>query len=155
MVRHLPAIAGLVIALSACSSEFPVAQPAAGQAASQDGGGMPGYAVRYHASELRPGDCLDPMPTSAVVTVVPCDRAHAAEYATTYILPEGAWPGADGLLRHIETGCGPRMRYVDARRDDVEASGLAPSEAEWPRNRTVYCLAVPREGGHLVGRVIK
>jgi hypothetical protein len=146
MVRHLPAIACLAIALSACSSESPVAPPAVT---------MPGDGVRFYATELRPGDCLDSVPSDAIVTVVPCERAHAAEYATTYILPNGDWPGADALTRHIQTGCGPRMRYVESREDEVEVTGLAPTQADWPRNRTVYCLAVPRRDGHLVGRVIK
>ncbi|TMR97165.1 hypothetical protein [Nonomuraea basaltis] len=109
---------------------------------------------RYHATELRPGDCIDPMPESVMVTVVPCAVPHAAEFATTYVIPEGPWPGVAELGRLAEDGCGPRMRYVPSRKDEVGVVGLVPREEDWPRNRTAYCLAIPPDGGKLVGRVI-
>ncbi|MFI6634746.1 hypothetical protein ACIBI7_38185 [Nonomuraea fuscirosea] len=41
------------------------------------------------------------------------------------------------------------------RKDEVIVSGLVPSAANWPRHRTIYCLAIAVDrGSSLVGRVI-
>jgi hypothetical protein len=109
---------------------------------------------RYHATELRPGDCIEPMPVDFMVTVVPCTVPHAAEFATIYVVPEGPWPGNAELRRLSENGCEPRMRYVPARKAEVGVVGVVPAEEDWPRYRTTYCLAVALDGRQLVGRVI-
>lgn len=54
--------------------------------ASASGGVASPDVRRYHATELRPGDCIEPMPASFMVTVVPCTVPHAAEFATAYCL---------------------------------------------------------------------
>lgn len=108
----------------------------------------------YHASELRPGDCIEPMPTDFMITVVPCTVPHAAEFATTYVVPDGPWPGAVALIQLGQEGCEPRMRYVPSRREEVDVVALPPAEEDWPRYRTAYCLAIALDGQKLVGRVI-
>ncbi|MEU6714546.1 hypothetical protein ABZ897_24020 [Nonomuraea sp. NPDC046802] len=150
MKRALPATAVLAIALAGCAGTPPVAPPATPPLGTLHPG-----AVRYHATDLRPGDCIDPMPTDFSVTVVPCDQPHAAEFATTYIAPRGPYPGEVALDRLVQEECTPLMRYVPSRKDEVTVYGLIPLESDWPRYRALYCLAVPADGGPLVGRVIK
>ncbi|MBT2231496.1 hypothetical protein [Nonomuraea sp. NEAU-A123] len=163
MVRHLLAGACLVSALLGCTAApaaplrqvatptvapAPAPAPASGEVASP-------AVAQYHATELRPGDCIEPMPDSFIVTVVGCSVPHAAEFATTYVIPDGPWPGFAEMEKLAVAGCGPRMRYVASRMGEVGAAVLVPAEADWPRFRTAYCLAAPFDGGKLVGRVIK
>ncbi|MFG6194484.1 hypothetical protein [Nonomuraea sp. JJY05] len=111
---------------------------------------------RYHATELRPGDCIDPLPDDFMVTVVPCDRPHVAEFATIYVIPDGPFPGMGDMQRLTENGCTPRMRLVEKRKDEVIVSGLVPSAKDRPRYRTIYCLAIAADqGSSLVGRVVQ
>ncbi|TMR22373.1 hypothetical protein ETD86_11785 [Nonomuraea turkmeniaca] len=143
MIRHSLASACLVGAVLGCA-EAPAAPVRSVHPAAE----------QYDAMELRPGDCIEPFPEDFAVTVVPCTVPHAAEFATTYVVPDGPWPGMKELGRVTQSGCGPRMRYVPERKDEVKVAGLVPSEEDWPKRRTVYCLAVPAAGGKLVGRVI-
>ncbi|MGI5286744.1 hypothetical protein ACQEVF_25870 [Nonomuraea polychroma] len=108
---------------------------------------------QFHATELRPGDCIEPLPQTFTVTVVPCHVPHSAEFATTYVLPEGAWPGAD-MTRLMENGCLPRMRIEESKRGVIGLWGLGPAPEDWPRYRTVYCLAVPLDGQKMTRRVV-
>jgi hypothetical protein len=94
------------------------------------------------------------MPVDFTVTVVSCTVPHAAEFATTYVVPDGPWPGVTELGRLARNGCEPMMRYVPSRKDGLGVAALVPGEEDWPRYRTTYCLAVPLDGGKLVGRVI-
>ncbi|GAA2284568.1 hypothetical protein GCM10010149_32570 [Nonomuraea roseoviolacea subsp. roseoviolacea] len=136
-------------ASSAHAEPTPAAAP---QTPSQQSA-IPG-AQQFHAAELRPGDCIEPLPETFAVTVVPCDVPHSAEFATTYILAEGPWPGAD-MNRLMENGCLPRMRIKESKRDVIGLWGLGPGEQDWPRYRTVYCLAAPVDGRKMTGRVVK
>ncbi|GAA1681368.1 hypothetical protein GCM10009733_092550 [Nonomuraea maheshkhaliensis] len=152
----------MVAALAACAvgpdsspSATPSVQQASEPAPSPVEVSLPPGVHRYQATELRPGDCIDPLPETSLVTVVPCDRPHVAEFATTYVIPDGPFPGAGDMQRLAEFGCTPRMRLVEKRKDEVIVSGLVPSEANWPRHRTIYCLAIAASrGSSLVGRVI-
>ncbi|MEU4223733.1 hypothetical protein AB0F17_05520 [Nonomuraea sp. NPDC026600] len=157
MIRPLLAGTCLVSMLLGCTAPLrPVATPTVAPAPAPASGEVASPAVaHYHATELRPGDCIEPMPTSFMVTVVRCTVPHAAEFATTYVIPDGPWPGSGEVQGLAAAGCGPRMRYVASRRGEVGAAVLVPAEADWPRYRTAYCLAVPFDGGKLVGRVIK
>lgn len=102
-----------------------------------------------------PGDCIEPLPDNFLTTVVPCDQLHTAEFATTYVIPDGPYPGMGDMQRLAEFGCTPRMRLVEKRKAEVRVSGLVPSEADWPRHRTIYCLAVAVGlGPSLTGRVV-
>jgi hypothetical protein len=111
--------------------------------------------VQYPATYLRPGDCIEPLPENSLVTVVPCAEPHSAEFATTYVLAEGPWPGMSEIRRLSENGCGPRMRYRKFKSEELSPLMLVPIEADWPKYRTVYCLAASRDGGKLRGRVIR
>ncbi|QYC41464.1 hypothetical protein Nocox_19275 [Nonomuraea coxensis DSM 45129] len=149
-LRHLTATAFLAGALAGCAA---APAPPSSAVPTTVGAVQPGV-EQIHASELRPGDCLAPMPESFAVTLVSCSEPHAAEYATTYVVPDQPWPGQEALDLLAREGCAPRMRYVPERRAEVTVAVLVPDEASWPRHRTAYCLAVPADGGELVGRVI-
>lgn len=159
MIRPLLAAGCLTVALLGCTAApadparmanrtvAPPPVPGSGEVAG------PGV-ERYHVNELRPGDCIEPMPVDAIVTVVPCTEPHTAEFATTYVVPDGPWPGMAEVERLAMSGCEPRMRYVPSRRGEVGVTGLFPVEESWPRHRTAFCMAVALDGGKLVGRVI-
>lgn len=158
MTRPLFAGACLLAALLGCSpgvapTPAVAAQPA--PSATSSGEAVSPAGVVYHATELRPGDCIEPMPESFMVTVVPCTVPHSAEYGSMYVIADGPWPGTAEIRRLAENGCGPRMRYVASRREEVGFLSLMPLEQEWPKYRTAYCLAVAGNGGKLVGRVLK
>lgn len=129
--------------------------PDAPTVASASGGVASPDVRRYHATELRPGDCIEPMPASFMVTVVPCTVPHAAEFATTYVLPASPWPGFAEVAGLAVKGCGPKMRYAESKTGEAGVSALIPVETDWPRYRTAYCLAIPFGREKLVGRVIK
>ncbi len=148
--RHLTVAAFLAGALAGCAA---APAPASSAVPAPAGAAQPGV-EQLHASELRPGDCLAPMPQSFVVTLMSCSEPHAAEYATTYVVPDQPWPGEEALGALAREGCAPRMRYVPERRSGLTVAALVPEEADWPRHRTAYCLAVRADGGQLVGRVI-
>lgn len=104
MLFRLSALPSLIIcmvaALTACTvapASSPSATPSVRQAAqptpSPSEVSLPPGVHRYRATELRPGDCIDPLPDDFMVTVVPCDRPHVAEFATTYVIPDGPFPG--------------------------------------------------------------
>ncbi|NUW35509.1 hypothetical protein HTZ77_29360 [Nonomuraea sp. SMC257] len=161
MIRSSFAALWVLLSLAGCAGQSALpgsstrAEPtsaAAPQTPSQQSA-IPG-SQQFHAAELRPGDCVEPLPQTFMVTVVPCDVPHSAEFATTYVLPEGPWPGAD-MNRLMENGCLPRMRIKESERDAVGLWGLGPAEDDWPRYRTVYCLAVPPDGRKTTGRVVK
>lgn len=114
---------------------------------------VPG-AQEFHATELRPGDCVEPLPQTSIVTVVPCDVPHSAEFATTYILPEGPYPAAD-MTRLMENGCLPRLRIKESKAGKVSLWAFGPTPDDWPRHRTVYCMAMPSDGRPTTGRVVK
>ncbi|MEU8321801.1 hypothetical protein AB0C33_25900 [Nonomuraea sp. NPDC048881] len=134
----------LVLALSACGSGTP--EPSGGST-------VPG-AEQRHATQLRPGDCLVSIPDDLIATLVPCGNPHAAEFGMIYVVPEGAWPGAEQARRQATDFCAPRLRITPGRRGEVKVTALPPLEEEWPRHRTAYCVAVARDG-QLVGRVVE
>ncbi|MGP3918737.1 hypothetical protein [Nonomuraea sp. 10N515B] len=158
MIRHPFAVVCLAGALAGCGASF----AGSGETASSTGTIPPApagqtvhpAAKRFHATGLRPGDCIEPLPVDLIVTVVPCTVPHSAEFATTYVVPEGPWPGDTEVRRLSRDGCRPRMRYVPSRRDEVKIGVLVPAAEDWPRSRTSYCLAVPSNGDKLAGRVI-
>ncbi len=148
MVRTWMVAWCLLVSIAGCAGSPPASSAPTPDSAS----GTPPQ--QYHATELRPGDCVEPLPETFTVTVVPCDVPHSAEFATTYVLPEGPYPGAE-MTRLMEVGCLPRMRIEDSKRDEMGLWGLWPAQEDWPRTRTVYCLAAPLDGRKITGRVVK
>ncbi|GGT33865.1 hypothetical protein GCM10010176_093070 [Nonomuraea spiralis] len=135
------------------SSESAQPEPAAAPKTPLQQSTIPGT-QRFYATELRPGDCIEPLPQTSLVTVVPCRVPHSAEFATTYVLPQGPYPGAD-MTRLAENGCLPRMRIKKSKRDEIGIAWLGPAFEDWPRYRTVYCLAVPMDGKKTTGRLVE
>ncbi len=160
MVRASLVAFCLLIPLAACADEpAPPAPSATAEPTPASPPRTPPHSAtpgvqQFHATELRPGDCIEPLPQTFMVTVVPCHVPHSAEFATTYVLPEGPWPGSD-MTRLMENGCFPRMRIKESKRDVIGLWGLGPGPDDWPRYRTSYCLAVPLDGQKTTGRVVK
>jgi hypothetical protein len=158
MVRTSLMALGLLVSLAGCAGEPASSTPAGAVPAPApetppQQSAVPG-AQEFHATELRPGDCIEPLPQTFLVTVVPCDVPHSAEFATTYVLPEGPYPGAD-MTRLMENGCSPRMRIKESKSDETSLWALGPTSVDWPGHRTVYCMAIPVDGQRTTGRVIK
>ncbi|MFI7465969.1 hypothetical protein [Nonomuraea sp. NPDC049646] len=139
--------------MPAASSGSARPEPAAAPRTPVQQSSVPGT-QRYYATELRPGDCVEPLPQTYLVTVVPCHVPHSAEFATTYVLPQGPYPEAD-MARLAENGCLPRMRVKKPKKDEIGLAWLAPAPGDWPRYRTVYCLAVRVDGRKATGRVVE
>ncbi|MFF0865957.1 hypothetical protein ACFYUV_29685 [Nonomuraea sp. NPDC003560] len=161
MVRTSLTACCLAISLTGCAGDpVPVEpsrsaqpEPAAAPQTPLQQSTVPGT-QRYYATELRPGDCIEPFPQTYLVTVVPCHVPHSAEFATTYVLPEGPYPDAD-MTRLAQNGCLPRMRIKKSKRDDIGMAWVGPAPEDWPRDRTVYCLAVRMDGKKATGRVVE
>ncbi|MDA0631954.1 hypothetical protein OUY22_00880 [Nonomuraea sp. MCN248] len=155
MIRTALTVVCLSIGVAGCTAgPEPVASSGSAQAATPTPlrqSSVPG-GEQFHATELRPGDCVEPLPETFVTTVIPCDVPHSAEYATTYVLPDGPYPDAD-MRRLTENGCLPRMRVK--KPEQVGLWALAPLREGWPRHRTVYCFAVPLDGQRTTGRMVK
>ncbi|MGW0478975.1 hypothetical protein [Nonomuraea sp. NPDC003214] len=49
----------------------------------------------------------------------------------------------------------PSPTAVDSERDAVALLGIGPTAADWPLNRTMYCLAISVDGEKTTGRVVK
>lgn len=151
-MKRIPLMAlCLSFTLAACASTPPTASPAPPPETPRQ---QDPRVQQYDASFLRPGDCIEPLPENFLVTVVPCGMPHSAEYAASYVLPDGPYPGAD-LARLMENGCFPRMRIKESKKADIGLYALWPAPDDWPRYRTGYCLAVPLDGKKTTGRVVK
>ncbi|MFI6600344.1 hypothetical protein ACIBHX_29210 [Nonomuraea sp. NPDC050536] len=138
---------------------MPAASPAAAPAASPAAAPAASVPVepgeeRWYPTELRPGDCVKSVADDQLVTLVPCDRPHIAEFATVYVLPDGPWPGDGEVRRMAENGCMPRVHIKESRHATVGVGQILPMELSWPRYRTAYCLAVPADGGTMRGHVL-
>ncbi|MGP7961464.1 hypothetical protein ACTVCO_11745 [Sanguibacter sp. A247] len=96
-----------------------------------------------YARQLGPGHCLEEIPhgTTHRVTVVPCTLTHEALVLDAVPLRGEAWPGADEVVRTVETRC----RVLIAAGLDLIA--LSPTEAGWRAgDRTGLCVAPARPG---------
>ncbi len=98
-------------------------------------------------SALQVGQCLDRPGTSTAieeVDVVPCEDPHDFEVFALVELPDGSYPGDDGLSDAAQPACTDRFAaYVGVEpSDSVLATGLlVPSEEGWDDgDREVVCL---------------
>lgn len=98
-------------------------------------------------SALRVGQCLhQPGASNAIeeVEVVPCDDPHDFEVFARVELPDGPYPGDDGVSDAAQPACTGRFAaYVGVEpSDSVLATGfLVPSEEGWDGgDREVVCL---------------
>lgn len=98
---------------------------------------------------LKVGDCVADLPADNVevktVRVVPCSQPHQVEAFLRGSLPEGPFPGSDGVTKSVEAKCGEGfLPYVGV---NFEVSKLdlfyfAPIEKGWARGDRVFvCLA--------------
>lgn len=115
-------------------------------------------AVVVSVVSLRGGDdaadaCVDLADGGPVQ--VPCEEPHDAEVVGMLELPDGTFPGEDGVRAAAEGPCrAAREQRVTARhRERLELVLLVPTGESWGRgDRTVTCL-VEGPDGPLVGPV--
>lgn len=129
----------MLLALSACTSSEPEAEPSP-------------TAQARTAFELEPGDCLnDPgglAESLGEVAVVPCDQPHQTEVFAVFDYqagPDEPYPGQRRLTRVAQRQCrGNRFtQYVGTHKDDSELLVLqaTPAEDTWAQgDREIVCL---------------
>ncbi|MFI9560848.1 septum formation family protein [Nonomuraea endophytica] len=143
-MRSLLAAAAL-LAATACSASTDSAPSPAPSATVQ----------RYHATELRPGDCFDELPPDGITTLVPCEKPHVYEFAGIWVLPDEPWPGDDKVIEGSTKGCEGKVKIKKEFRDTVTWTAWAPGQDTWPKHRTAYCMALSvEEDTPLTGHVL-
>ncbi|MFI6498289.1 septum formation family protein [Nonomuraea typhae] len=132
-----------LFAVTACTAASPAAAPAPAP-------------ERGHAAALRPGDCFDEIGADGTATPVPCAQPHLFEFAGSWVLPDGPWPGDDKVNAISTEGCEEKVKIKKEFQDTVTWNTWAPPQATWPRQRTAYCGAVSiEEGTKLTGHVLR
>lgn len=111
-------------------------------------------------AELRTGDCVAKEIGEDVemltLEVIPCDEPHSYETYSTFVLPEGDFPGQKEVDRLAEGGCVKRFEnFVGLSYDDskLELFYMRPFAEGWAIDRGVACLLVneTRAAGSLKG----
>jgi hypothetical protein len=108
---------------------------------------------RSPASYFKEGDCIEAVPKSDQnVTIVDCEKPHAAEVIAVFMLPDGGFPG-QAAIEELKRRCEPELAtYAPAAADDPSVRVLKrfPDEASWNiGDRSVTCIAAfdtPRTG---------
>ncbi len=98
---------------------------------------------------LNVGDCVAELPADNVevktVRVVPCSQPHQVEAFFRGLLPEGAFPGTDGVTKSVEAKCsGGFLPYIGVTYEvsKLDLFYFAPIESGWSRgDRGFVCLA--------------
>jgi len=107
------------------------------------------------ATDVKVGDCLKEIPSSARVTTVEtigCDQTHAGEVYTVLLMPEGDYPGMSAIEKYQDK-CEPELADYSPTAltdDSVRMYVLYPTEETWKQgDRAVTCIATldpPRTG---------
>ncbi|MFW6205047.1 MAG: septum formation family protein [Actinomycetota bacterium] len=109
--------------------------------------------------DLEAGSCLQDYDAGTdvrEVLVVPCDAEHRAEVVASRRMPEGAWPGWEGIDEFATQRCVPAIRAAGVRQAPaLRWSYVGPSETSWAArdDRVVTCLVVS-VGEPLTGSVL-
>ncbi len=98
---------------------------------------------------LNVGDCVAELPADNVevktVRVVPCSQPHQVEAFFRGSLPDGVFPGTDGVTKSVEAKCGEGfLPYVGVTYEvsKLDLFYFAPIESGWSRgDRGFVCLA--------------
>lgn len=108
--------------------------------------------------DLEPGQCFeDPGASSEIsdVETVDCAEAHAYEVYALFDLPDGDFPGVDGVEDAAIQGC--YLRFDDYVGREYETSELAmswlrPTSSSWDRgDREVVCTLYDLADQRLIG----
>lgn len=151
--RKWAGIAGLAVAvlgaLIAAVLAFVLGTSPAGSSSAED---VPGSEIIY-ASDLEVGDCLpEGMGGDEVfeVTIVPCEGPHVDEVYFEFNLPDGEFPGEDGLTEAAIRECEPEFEdFADIAYEESELDywWLTPTETSWAGgDRTMQCLIYSYDG---------
>lgn len=126
---------------------------AMGDETKRDEAGVITEAGGLGAFSIRVDDCIQLPDASEVQSVegVPCDRPHDAQAFATFLMPDGAYPGAVAIDRATDEGCMDRFEaYVGVAYEDSELDFTAfhPTSASWTEggDREIVCFVVDPAG---------
>jgi len=164
-VLAILAVIGLLIFSFTVGSKVSSADPFDVPTSPQDGG------VTVGPSEAAPGDedtftlpvgvCLDDVPSGFISSsnIVECATAHTYEVFSSFLLPEGAFPGDDAIASAAQQGCDaafPSFVGIPYEQSALNYQYVAPTEGTWTDgDREISCLlydpAVQETTGSLAG----
>lgn len=164
-VLTILAVIGLLIFSFTVGSKASSADPFDVPTFPQDGG------VTVGPSEAAPGDedtftlpvgvCLDDVPSGFISSsnIVECATAHTYEVFSSFLLPEGAFPGDDAIASAAQQGCDaafPAFVGIPYDQSALNYQYVAPTEGTWADgDREISCLlydpAVQETTGSLAG----
>ncbi|WP_157248085.1 septum formation family protein [Nonomuraea typhae] len=149
-MRLLLAVLFAVTACTACTAASPATAPAPTPAPAASA------PERHHATVLRSGDCFDSLPPDGYTTLIPCEQPHVLEFAGSWVLADGPWPGDEKVIADSVEGCAEKVKIKKEFQDTVTSTTWTPGKDTWPRHRTAYCMAVSiEEGTKLTGHVLR
>nr|WP_227993989.1 septum formation family protein [Pseudactinotalea sp. HY160] len=91
------------------------------------------------------------------LTVIPCAEPHALEVVAEKTVPDGSYPGEDGLEQEAGTFCSSAADGLPSGQpfDLAQVRDLYPSEVTWDAgDRVISCLAEARDGTVLTGSFV-
>lgn len=96
-----------------------------------------------NAVQVTTGNCIDQLPANGQeitgVPVVPCSATHHAQAVGSTTLPDGAFPGAERVVKLASRAC--QVATGTALPEGAETVVWAPTEASWAEgDRTGLCL---------------
>ncbi|MEX8034030.1 septum formation family protein [Microbacterium sp. 20-116] len=164
-VLAILAVVGLLIFSFTVGSKASSADPFDVPTFPQDGG------VTVGPSETAPGGggtytlpvgvCLDDVPSGFISSsnIVECAAAHTYEVFSSFVLPEGAFPGDDAIASAAQQGCDaafPSFVGIAYEQSALNYQYVAPTEGTWSDgDREISCLlydpAVEETTGSLAG----
>ena len=116
--------------------------------ASRDASGQINDAGSVSLSSLKPGDCMNTLPTGLTTTVdaLPCSQPHHAEVFATFSLTGGStYPGDETVNTQSDSGCTARLKTYSAAAaadDTITIYYFAPTRTSWSSgDRVVICVA--------------
>jgi hypothetical protein len=99
------------------------------------------------ANNLKPGDCVTQVKTgdNSDLKVLPCDQPNGGKVFAVIELPDGKWPGIDGLQAEATKGCNERLAASGETPDEASNLwSLYPNSAAWRQgDRAITCLIAP------------
>lgn len=95
---------------------------------------------------LRPGDCFNDTAAGEIdaVPVVPCAEAHDNEVFASHMMPDGEFPGQDGITAFADANCTPDFEtFVGTAWEEssLEWFPITPTQGSWESagDREVLC----------------
>jgi hypothetical protein len=107
--------------------------------------------------DLAVGECFDDGDEEWEVVRQPCTVAHDGEIIADVTLPDGPWPGEDGIDRAADRACtSPFTNYIgkSPAASELELFYWTPTEDLWSdEDRLVVCAAYGPDGDQLTSTI--